>query len=97
MEYKELKPCQKCGSTNLSSYAFSISEDAGIECNDCGFFIEQEVSWDGCEPGLPEDNPNYHREMIRMHDNKAYDVLKEEWNKISKEEAVALYEKENES
>ena len=41
--------CPKCGSTNLEFYAFSFVPDCGVRCNDCGFEIESEVSWDECD------------------------------------------------
>lgn len=40
---EELKPCPKCGSKNLNAYAFNLSADAGICCEDCKFGIEEEI------------------------------------------------------
>ena len=43
---KDIKPCPKCGSTNIHAFAFSIDEDCRIECQSCGYNIETEVSWE---------------------------------------------------
>lgn len=81
---EELKPCPKCGSKNLNTYAFNLSSDAGICCEDCGFGIEEEVPWEGLEVNLPEDDTNYKHAIIRAHDNKAWNILSEKWNNLKR-------------
>lgn len=55
--------CPKCGSFDLHFYAFSIDTDCRVECSKCGFEIESEVSWDGCD-------------SEEEHDKKCYEHLK---------------------
>lgn len=54
--------CPKCGSNDLSFYAFSIAEDCGVICKNCGFSLETEVSWEGCD-------------TIEEHDEKGREIL----------------------
>ena len=72
------KPCPKCGSENISCWAFNLSPDCGAECLDCGHTIELEVEWEGDEykDGMTPV------EKIKIHDNKCVEALKKEWNEI---------------
>ena len=81
----ELKPCPKCGSKNLDTYAFNLSADAGICCEDCKFYIEEEIPWENLDINLPKDDPNYKMALIKAHDNKAWNILSEKWNKLKRE------------
>lgn len=65
------KPCPKCGQTELTAGAFSIVPDCTLECDNCGFCIESEVSWEGCE-------------TQEEHDDKCLDHLKDLWNKLDR-------------
>lgn len=67
--------CPRCGSENLSFYAFSISPDCGVNCNDCDFSLISEVSWEGCT-------------HEKEHDQKCYDHLV---NLINKEHEARIY------
>lgn len=82
---EELKPCPKCGSKNLNTYAFNLSADAGICCEDCEFGIEEEIPWEDLNVDLPEDDPNYKRALIAVHDNKAWNILSKKWNNIKRD------------
>lgn len=62
-----LKPCPKCGSTDIRAGAFSISEDCYMECNECGYIIEDSVPWNDCH-------------TQQDHDNKCFEKLKIQWN-----------------
>lgn len=61
------KSCPKCGEDELDGGAFSICADCYVECVNCGFIIESEVSWDGCD-------------SIQEHDDKCLEHLKQLWN-----------------
>lgn len=67
------KPCPKCGHTELTAGAFSIVPDCVLECDNCGFSIESEVSWEGCE-------------TQEEHDDKCLDHLKDLWNKLDRDD-----------
>lgn len=56
--------CPKCGNTDLSFYAFSFVPDCGVRCENCGFSLETEVSWEGCN-------------TIEEHDEKCGEILLE--------------------
>ena len=72
------KPCPKCGSENISCWAFNLSPDCGAECLDCGHTIELEVEWKGDEykDGLTPV------EKIKIHDHQCVEALMKEWNEI---------------
>lgn len=60
-------PCPMCGGTDISCHAFSISEDCSVECNECGFIVETETLWEGCN-------------NVREHDLRCVDDLRKIWN-----------------
>ncbi len=66
MSVDKLKPC-KCGSENLRMYAYSISADCGVVCDDCGYEFEIEVPW---TKNMTE----------KSHDKKCQKAIIEEWN-----------------
>lgn len=41
--------CSKCGKGSLHFYTFSIGSDCFVECDNCNFSLESEVSWEGCK------------------------------------------------
>lgn len=61
------KSCPKCGKDELDAGAFSICPDCYVECTNCGFTIESEVLWDGCD-------------SVQEHDDKCLEHLKQIWN-----------------
>ena len=93
--YEDFNPCPRCGSHNVRAYAFSISPEAGVICDDCKFYIEKDVSWEDCdpEPNVPEEHPDFHRNLIRAHDRKAYPIVRDIWNSVNKDN-LAEFEKE---
>ena len=97
-KYKDLNCCPRCGSTNIDTYAFSLSEDAGIVCNDCDFTVEKEIPWEDLDAGVPEDHPDYTRRLIAAHDKKAYETLRKMWNGIKPDpnaKSILIYEDED--
>lgn len=61
--------CPKCGGEELHAGAFLISPDCYLTCSSCGFEIEEEVSWSGCN-------------NVKEHDRRCMQYLKEVWNKL---------------
>lgn len=70
---EEIK-CPKCGSNDLSFYAFSIAEDCGVTCKNCGFSLEAEVPWDDCNSEEEHDN-KCGKVLLKMLED--YDYSKE--------------------
>lgn len=48
--------CPKCHKNSLHLHAFSISPECYAKCDNCGFLLEAEVSWIGCENEKEHDN-----------------------------------------
>ena len=76
------KPCPKCGSENISCWAFNLSPDCGAECLDCGHTIELEVEGEGdnYQEGDEDKDRMTVVEKIKNHDNQCVEALKKEWN-----------------
>lgn len=61
--------CPKCKGNKLKAGAFSIVPDCTLTCVNCGFEIEEKVSWEDCN-------------SEEEHDRKCLQRLKEVWNKL---------------
>lgn len=85
--YEDLNLCPRCGSKNIKAYAFSLDTTAGVRCEDCDFYIEEEVSWEDCDPdpNVPEEHPDFRGNIIRAHDRKAYPIVRDIWNSVNKD------------
>ena len=60
--------CPKCGSNDLSFYAFSFVADCGVTCENCEFSLETEVSWEGCNT-MEEHDKKCGEILIKMLEN----------------------------